>query len=229
MTEKEDSENNKFIIMKIDGKNRLLTKSFAPGIKVYNERSSHVKGHNYRVWDPFHSKLAAAIIKGLKNFPIKEGTRILYLGASTGTTVSHLSDIVGDKGVVFGVEMAPRVAREFVEKVAKHRKNVIPIIADARKPNKYHSIFGSIDLVYCDIAQPDQTQIAITNCQTYLPEGGKLLLTIKSRSIDVSKDPKAIFIEEAKRLESSRFKVIQTLYLEPFDKDHAMISAVFLK
>jgi rRNA 2'-O-methyltransferase fibrillarin len=49
----------------------------------------------YRVWNPFRSKLGAAILGGVDQIHIKPGAKVLYLGAASGTTVSHVSDIVG--------------------------------------------------------------------------------------------------------------------------------------
>ncbi|MEM2635122.1 MAG: fibrillarin-like rRNA/tRNA 2'-O-methyltransferase, partial [Nitrososphaerales archaeon] len=195
-------------------------------IQVYNEKLIKLNGLEYRVWDPFRSKLAAALLKGLKEFPISESSKVLYLGVSTGTTASHISDIIGNNGILFGVEFAPRVAREFIDRVVKHRKNVIPIIEDARRPDKYLSIFGKVDIVYCDLAQPDQTEIAILNCKKYLKNGGHLLLIVKARSIDVIKEPKEIFKIEAEKLENEGFKINQIIKLDPFDKDHALIDAI---
>ena len=42
---------------------------------------------------PFRSKLAAAILGGVENIWMKPGSKVLYLGAASGTTVSHVSDI----------------------------------------------------------------------------------------------------------------------------------------
>ncbi len=149
---------------------------------------------------------------------------MLYLGTSTGTTPSHVSDIVGQNGIVIGVESSMRVGREFLENVAKYRKNVVPYIADARAAEKFGSL-GRVDVVYCDIAQPDQTEIAITNCEENLKKGGKLLLVVKARSIDVVKDPREVFRTERTKLEKAGFTVEKIIELSPFDKDHALISA----
>ncbi|MCS7115988.1 MAG: fibrillarin-like rRNA/tRNA 2'-O-methyltransferase [Nitrososphaerota archaeon] len=219
-------EVNRLRKVKVDGEERLATLNLAEGIQVYNERLIKLNGLEYRVWDPFRSKLAAALLKGLKENPIDEGIKLLYLGVSTGTTASHISDIIGEKGILFGVEFAPRVAREFIDRVVKYRRNVIPIIEDARRPDRYFSIFGKVDVVYCDLAQPDQTDIAILNCKRYLKNGGHLLLVVKSRSIDVTKQPKEIFKGEAEKLENEGFRVNQIINLDPFDKDHALIDAI---
>ncbi len=205
------------------GRKALLTKNFAPGKKVYNEDLVLRDGVEYRTWDPFRSKLAAAIIKGLPDDVIREGARVLYLGASTGTTLSHVSDLVGASGLVVGVEFAPRVAREFVERVARERKNVIPFVADARDPSKYS--VSQVDVVYCDIAQPDQTEIALANCERLLKRGGSLLLVVKARSIDVLRDPVRVYAEEKAKLERAGYDVQAVMELSPFEKDHALILA----
>ena len=206
-----------------NGRKALLTRNLTPGKKVYNEELLFRNGVEYRTWDPFRSKLAAAIIKGLPPGVVAEGAKVLYLGASTGTTASHISDIVGPGGLVVGVEFSPRVAREFVEHVARERKNVIPFVCDARDPSRYSVTM--VDVVYCDIAQPDQTEIAIANCGRLLKRGGKLLLAVKARSINVIRDPGEVYAEERRKLEKARFSDHSTLELSPFEKDHAMILA----
>ena len=205
------------------GRTALLTKNLTPGKRVYNEDLLIRNGVEYRTWDPFRSKLAAAMLKGLPDNIIRKGSRVLYLGASTGTTASHVSDIVGEEGLVVGVEFAPRVAREFVEHVARERKNVIPFVADARDPSRY--AVAQFDVVYCDIAQPDQTEIAMANCDRLLKKKGSLLLVVKARSIDVLKAPERVFSEESRKLQRSGFAVNRVIELSPFDKDHALIFA----
>jgi fibrillarin-like pre-rRNA processing protein len=134
---------------------------------------------------------------------------------------------VGSGGLVFAIEFAPRVARELIEHVAKHRSNVVPVIGDARRPDTYFSVTGKMDAVYCDIAQADQTDIAIKNCRAYLKDDGYLLLVVKTRSIDVTKEPREVVDEEVAKLRSNRFDVEQTVNLKPFDKDHVMVLAKY--
>jgi fibrillarin-like pre-rRNA processing protein len=206
-----------------EGRTALLTRNLTPGKRVYNEELVLRNGVEYRTWDPFRSKLAAAILKGLPDSIIKEGSRVLYLGVSTGTTASHVSDLVGPRGLVVGVEFSPRVAREFVEHVARERENVIPFVSDARDPSKYSIV--RVDIVYCDIAQPDQTEIAIANCTSLLKKNGTLLLVVKARSIDVLKEPDQVYREERRKLENAGFEILSVVELTPFDKDHALIFA----
>lgn len=210
----------------MDGQKRLATINYVEGNQVYGEKLYKKSGVEYRVWDPFRSKLAAALIIGLDVFPIRQGSKILYLGSSTGTTVSHISDIVGHNGIIFAVEHASRVARDFLDRVANFRKNIIPILQDARHPKKYFSIYGKVDVVYSDIAQPDQTEIAISNCKMFLKDGGYLFLVIKTRSIDVTKSPKRVIENEIKKLHQS-FSIIQNMDLQQYDKDHALVVAKY--
>jgi len=221
----EEDKKNIFWV-KTEGEKKLATENLVPGNQVYKEKLILKKGIEYRVWDPFRSKLAASIIKDLEEFPFQEKSSVLYLGVSTGTTISHISDIVGPKGIIFGVEHSSRVARDFLDRVASHRKNIIPVIQDARQPQDYSSVYNKMDIVYCDIAQPDQTEIAISNCKLYLKNDGYLFLVIKTRSIDVTQPPKKIIEEEVKKLRTN-FQILQQIDLHPYDKDHAMIIAKY--
>ncbi len=217
-----------FFWIQVEGEKKLATQNLVPGNQVYNEKLIQHKGSEYRIWNPFRSKLAAAIMNDLKNFPFNQKSDVLYLGVSTGTTISHISDIVNQGGTIFGIEHASRVARDFLDRVASHRKNIVPIIQDARRPEEFFSVYKKVDIVYVDIAQPDQTNIAIENCRLYLKSGGYLFLVIKTRSIDVVKDPKMVIKDEIKKLETL-FEIKQTIDLHPYDKDHAMVIATLLR
>jgi fibrillarin-like pre-rRNA processing protein len=223
----ENSDFDNVYWVEISDRKVLATKNLAPGISVYGEKLIKEKGIEYRLWDPFRSKLAGAIMKGLKNMPIKPGSTILYLGASTGTTISHVSDIIDINGLVFGVEVSARVARELMDKVVKYRKNVIPIVEDARRPDRYAQfIFKKADVLYSDIAQPDATEITLNNSLMFLKKGGYLVLIVKARSIDPVLPTGEIIKREAKKLEDAGFKVIEILNLNPYDKEHGFILAI---
>ena len=217
-------EDNSYFWFTLDGEKKLFTENFTPQKQVYKEKLVVKNGIEYRNWEPFRSKLAACIMNGLEEFPFHDKSSVLYLGVSTGTTISHISDIVGPKGMIFGVEHSSRVARDFLDRVAVFRKNIVPIIQDAKRPDQYFSVFTKVDVVYVDIAQPEQTKIAIDNCKMYLKKGGFLFLVIKTRSIDVTKDPNQIINQEMKKLEND-FEICEKIDLRPFDKDHAMVIA----
>lgn len=171
------------------------------------------EGEEYRIWNPTRSKLGAAILNGLKNFPIKPGSTVLYLGVASGTTASHVSDIVGWEGKVFGVEFSPRVLRELVPLV-EERRNIVPILGDATKPEGYRALVPKVDVIFEDVAQPTQAKILIDNAKVYLKSGGYGMISVKSRSIDVTKEPEQVFKEVEKEL-STYFEVVERLSLEP--------------
>lgn len=211
-----------------DNKKILATKNMTPGRRYYTERLFKTGVGELREWIPYKSKLAAAYLKGLDIGFMNRVRRILYLGMATGTTVSHISDILADMGVIFGVEVAPRVMLEFLNRVAPYRDNIIPLFFDARKPDQYIDLIGGkVDLVYCDVAQPDQTKIAIDNSRALLNKNGILLLAVKARSIDAVKDPIEIYRGEEEKLGRSGFKVIKSIILDPYEKDHSMIYATY--
>ena len=209
-----------------DGAQRLATKNLTPGLNVYGERLVKVKGVEYRIWDAFRSKLAAAILKGVQNVPIEPGFKVLYLGAASGTTPSHVSDIVGEAGYVYCVEFAQRSIRDLVNNVAAYRSNISPLLADARMPEKYAMfVSGKVDSVYCDVAQPEQAKLLADNADVFLKGGGWVMLAVKSQSIDVTMDPDDVYRREADVLRRRGFDVLEVVDLEPFDKAHAMIVA----
>ncbi len=202
-------------------KNKLCTKNLTPGKKVYDEFLYSSKEGELRTWDPTRSKPAAAIQKGLHHFPLKEGMKVLYLGIASGTTSSHFSDIVGEEGLIYGIEIADRVLREILT-VAKKRKNIVPILADGRMPKKY-SWIEKVDLVYADIAIKDQSKVLIRNSEMFLKPDGFAMIAIKSRSIDVTKKPGEVYKEQRKKL-GKYFHVTDFVTLHPYEKDHGFIA-----
>jgi fibrillarin-like pre-rRNA processing protein len=202
------------------GDKHFATLNADPGNKVYNEKTVREGGKEFRLWDPFRSKLCGAMHRGLKTFPFAPGTKILYLGASTGTTISHLSDIVAGTGEIFAVEIAPQCMKGLMA-LSDRRHNIIPIHADARQPQEYEEV-GEVDVIYQDVAQPDQDDILIKNARMFLKKGGIAMICIKSQSIDVTKDPNVVFAQVLKKLESE-LEVLEKIRLEPFDKDHLFV------
>ncbi len=207
------------------GSKRLATENLAKGRSVYGEQLVKYKSVEYRIWDPFRSKLAAAILKGLATVPIQPSHKVLYLGAASGTTASHVSDLVGEEGHVYCVEFAPRAIRDLMNNVCAFRGNMSPILADARLPERYSTLVGKVDDIYCDIAQPQQAKVLADNADLFLIDNGWIMLAIKARSIDVTKEPSAVYKRETDILKARKFRVYEVLHLEPYDKAHAMIVA----
>ncbi|MEM2878347.1 MAG: fibrillarin-like rRNA/tRNA 2'-O-methyltransferase [Candidatus Hadarchaeales archaeon] len=207
--------------VELNGTRRMATENLTPGSQVYGEMLLKAGEKEYRVWDPYRSKLGAAIMNGLKKLPIGEKNSVLYLGAASGTTSSHVSDIVGVSGHVFCVDISPRPMRDLIS-VCSKRENMIPIIADARLPHIYAPLVKKVDVVYQDIAQPDQTEIMLKNSAIFLKKSGYGMLAIKTRSIDVTRDPDEIVEEEIAKLES-HVRIVERVNIHPYEKDHAVI------
>ena len=211
--------------MRLDGNMLLVTRNLTPGRIYYGEPTYMVDGVEYRSWNPTRSKLAAAIMKGVGVMPVKPGAKVLYLGAASGTTVSHVSDILGETGHVWAVDFAPRALRDLLDKVARYRSNVSPILGDANKPMEYSHLVPMVDVLFADVAQPNQAEIVVNNASMYLKEGGWAMLSIKSRSVDVRRRPRDVYEAEVAALEGGGLKVRELVELDPYEKDHAMALA----
>lgn len=197
--------------------NQIFTDNLLPGDRSFTKQLMKDGKRELREWNPYRSKAAAAIMNGLKTFPIKKGTKILYLGISFGTTSSFFSDIIGRDGVIYGVEISERSMRD-LNLVAEKRKNIVPILADARKPQDY-SWVEPVDIVFQDVATNDQSEIMIRNAKQFLKKDGFAMIAIKSRSIDVTKKPSIIYRQELDKLSDS-FRILEKIELDPYEKDH---------
>uniref|UniRef100_A0A182P355 rRNA 2'-O-methyltransferase fibrillarin n=1 Tax=Anopheles epiroticus TaxID=199890 RepID=A0A182P355_9DIPT len=208
----------------------LVTLNLVPGSEVYGEKRISVETDGdkkeYRVWNPFRSKLAAAVLGGVDKIHMPPGSKVLYLGAASGTTVSHVSDIVGPEGLVYAVEFSHRSGRDLLN-VAKKRTNIIPIIEDARHPHKYRMLVGMVDTVFADVAQPDQARIVALNAHNFLKNGGHFVISIKASCIDSTAVPEAVFASEVKKLQSEKLKPQEQITLEPYERDHAVVVGVY--
>ncbi|HMK53798.1 MAG TPA: fibrillarin-like rRNA/tRNA 2'-O-methyltransferase [Methanobacteriaceae archaeon] len=203
----------------------VATINLIPQLRVYGEKLVDFEEHELRIWEPRRSKLSAAIRNGLENFPVEEDSKILYLGASAGTTPSHLSDIATN-GLIYCVEFSPRMMRELLQ-LSRQRKNLIPILDDAAKPQHYQALMQEVDLVYCDVAQPRQTELFINNMRRFLKKDGWGIITVKARSIDVTQKPKKIFRQEESKLKQAGFQIVEKIDLEPYEKDHRALVCEF--
>eukprot|EP01069_Polyplicarium_translucidae_P001609 Polyplicarium_translucidae@DN1739_c0_g1_i1.p1 len=209
----------------------LVTKNMVPTEAVYGEKllqdtledSTKVE---YRTWNPFRSKLAAAILNGVEIMPIKPGSKVLYLGAANGTTVSHVSDLVGEDGIVYAVEFSARSGRDLTN-MAKKRPNIVPIIEDARYPLKYRMLVGMVDAIFSDVAQPDQSRIVVMNAQQFLKDCGWYVMSMKASCVDSVAAPEAVFAAEVQHLNKGKCKAREQVSLEPYHRDHAAVIGQF--
>jgi fibrillarin-like pre-rRNA processing protein len=194
-----------------DGRTRLATR----GEPVYGEPTDG----GWRCWDAGRSKLAAMLEAGLDT-GLAGGETVLYLGAASGTTVSHVADFAGP---TYAVEFAPRPVRDLVD-VAEGRGNLFPLLKDARKPATYaHVVESDVDAIVQDVATRGQARVAVENRQ-FLADDGRLLAAVKARSEDVTRDPEAVFEDALADLRDA-YEVLATARLEPFHEDHLGVVA----
>jgi len=199
---------------------RICTKNLVQGINVYGERHFSENGSEYREWVPFRSKLAAAVKKNLKTVPINNAAKVLYLGIAEGTTASHVSDIIGNDGLIVGIDISEKTMRKLLG-ICEQRKNIIPIIADANQPDRYVESLEHIkfDIIFQDVSQKNQVDILRKNAEIFLKPNGFALLALKAKSISSTSNVKNIF--EVQEIELKKhFKIIERVNLEPFEKDH---------
>jgi len=198
---------------------KYYTLNLIPGRDVYGEELIKEEGFEYREWNPDRSKLCAFLDKE-GSIPIQPDMDILYLGAGDGTTASHISDIVTE-GRIFAVELARDPFRNLLS-LSKERRNIFSIMADARNPERYEGIVGTVDFLYQDISQKDQTEIFLKNLR-FLKDNSMAIMAVKARSVDTSKDPEEIYEDVEKELKEQGCEVVLKSDISHRQKDHAML------
>jgi len=200
---------------------RIYTKNLLPGKRVYGERILIDKGNEYREWEIYRSKYGAGIKNGLTQSIFANGSTVLYLGSAEGTTVSHVSDIVGKEGAVFCVDIS-EIAMKKLARLAEERENLYPILSDAQMTENYKEFFKEkVDALFQDISQRNQADIFVRNAQ-FLKKGAYGALALKTKSISQAKDPEEVLEDELKLLKNE-FEVTQIINLEPYEKHHYLI------
>ncbi|ELY57397.1 fibrillarin-like rRNA/tRNA 2'-O-methyltransferase [Natronolimnohabitans innermongolicus] len=195
----------------IDGAERLATR----GDPVYGEPTDE----GWRAWNPARSKLGAMLALGMDT-GLEGGETVLYLGAASGTTVSHVADFAGP---TYAVEFAARPARDLLE-AADSRPRLFPLLKDARKPETYaHVVESGVDALIQDVATRGQAGVALENAR-FLADDGRLLLAVKARSEDVTRDPEDVFDDVRAELEDE-YEVLESRSLETYHADHLGIVA----
>ena len=211
----------------VKNKKKLATLNNADINEVYNEKLIKINGKQYNLWNPYTSKLAAAIVNGMEIFPILKKTNVLYLNGTIEKTLSHISDIIGVNGKIFILRDINENSKKILENVMNKRTNVFTITRDDGDPAKFSSKTEIVNVVYVDITQHNETEVAIHNCKRYLRDGGFLMLVVPTKKIDFVNNPNGQNLEEMQKLQSS-FEIIQQINLTDFFKEHSMIIAKFL-
>ncbi|KAM3564872.1 hypothetical protein MY1884_000472 [Beauveria asiatica] len=219
----------------------IATRNLTPGDSVYGEKRISVDESiqnddgtttttkvEYRMWNPFRSKLCAAIAGGADDIYMKPGSRVLYIGGASGTSVSHVADLVGPTGYVYAVEFSSRSGRDLIAMASK-RPNVVPIVEDARQPARYRMIVPMVDVIFADVAQPDQARIVAMNANWFLKVGGGVLISIKANCIDSTAPAAEVFASEVQKMRAEAIKPKFQLTLEPFERDHCLVAGEYTR
>ncbi len=202
----------------------LYTLNATPGITVYGEKTIKYRGKEYRSFTPKRSKLAACLKLGYDVNKILGFSKVLYLGAANGTTVSHLSDLLPD-GTIYSLEISPRCFRDLLV-LAKDRKNIVPLLNDASKPGDYRYMVPKVDMIYQDISQRDQVDIFLRNCDMSLRRGGGAFLMLKANCVDSTIPASMIYSESRQALENGGLKVLESIDISRYQKGHMGFIAV---
>ncbi len=196
----------------------LFTVNRTPGFRVYGEKLRTADGVEYRAWDPFRSKLAALLSRGVPvDFPPDVRT-VLYLGGAQGTTASHVSDLFPE-AAIFVIEKSPTAFAPLLA-LARRRTNLLPILADAQLPERYQADVGEAGFLYQDVAQRNQTAIFLENAQACLAAGGTAILMLKIRSVTQRRPSAAIARDARVALARSGLEIRSETSLAPFSRDH---------
>lgn len=185
---------------------------------VYGEKIRKTEVGFLREWNPKRSKVAAAIIKKISDIPFRQNSSVLYLGAASGTTVSHISDICSS-GRIYAVEKAYDPFVKLLD-LADQRNNIYPILEDAGQLERYAFFIDNIDVIYQDIAQRNQVQI-FNSAARYFRNAQDAMLVLKIRAISSRGNERDILQEEISKIDG--FRVIDTVDLSPFSKSNYMI------
>ena len=198
----------------------FFTEAVEPSaVPVYGERVTYRDRRALRRFDPFRSKLAAALARGYEGPLPRPGEAWLYLGAASGSTASHVADLTGPTGAVYAVERSLRPFAKLVH-LADRLPTLLPILGDARAPDEYAGDLPGIAGIYADIAQPDQPAILRENARRFLRAGGVALLALKTASMGRAGTPRRYAESASEELESGGLEVEESLGLEPFHKGH---------
>ncbi len=203
----------------------LYTEGLDPeGGPVYGERVLARDGRLLRHWEPHRSKLGAALAKQAEPTLPGVGETWLYLGAATGTTVSHVADLVGPRGAVLAVERSVRPFARLLA-LAERYPNVLPLLADARRPEEYAGDVATADGLYADVAQPDQVEIVLENARLFLGPSRPVVLALKTASLGRGPEPRAYLEAASRALAEGGLEVDSATALEPFHRRHFLVGA----
>ena len=209
----------------------LWTRNAGRGLSVRGERRKTDSRVEWRVWAASKSKVAAALLRTSNNpselLP-ETGSTCLYLGASYGSTVSHIHDHVCGSGNHHGgqdvaVEISPRAMRE-LSTLAASRPGLVTVLGDARVPTQVTPfIRGKADWIHQDLSIADQAQTFVKMSPAFLRPGGTGLLSLKAASERAAQGDDNSRVAKAERLlEQSNLELLERIDLTGLEEQHVM-------
>ena len=209
----------------------LWTRNAVRGVSVRGERRKTDSKIEWRAWAASKSKVAAALLRTSNNpselLP-ETGSTCLYLGASYGSTVSHIHDHVcgsgnHHSGQVVAVEISPRAMRE-LSALATRRIGLVPVLGDARVPSQIAPfIRGKADWIHQDLSIADQAQTFVKMTQAFLRPGGTGLLSLKAASERASQgDDVSRFAKAEGIIKESNLELIERIDLTGLEEQHVV-------
>lgn len=211
----------------------LWTRNAVGGTSVRGERRKRDGRVEWRKWDSHRSKVAAMLMR-TKSDPStlipEPGSLCVYLGASSGSTVSHLHDhICGagnhHDGRIIAVDISSRMMRDLVI-MCETRPGIIPVLADARHPlSVAQYLQRKSDWLFQDLSMPDQAKSFIESTSKPLTEGGLGIISIKAASERWAPGGDEQHFDESESLinSASHLQIIERIDLRGLEDQHIAI------
>ena len=228
--------------IQIGNEEQLATKNIVKGTKTRKEKIVIVNNEEFLEWNPYKSKLAAAIRSGLQILPIIKNSKVVCINLPEESTILHISNIVGSDGSVFVIDVNKN-KKSFLNKLVNTHKNIIPIYDTVDELPSSSSITGKVDALYVDILESEQIEQIVEKYGSLLKNEGFLMLVTKKDDAILENDIVGWMAEQRAGLNKireitaklkSQFEIIQEINLgvnyvmEPYHKLHAFILAQYL-
>ena len=229
--------------IQIGDKEQLATKNIVEGTKTHKEKIVIVNDEEFLEWNPYKSKLAAAIRNGLQILPIIKNSKVVCINPLEESTILHISNIVGSKGSVFVIDV-DKNKKSFLNKLVNTHKNIIPIYDTVDELSFSSSITGKVDALYVDIPESEQIETIVEKYGSLLKnEGFLMLIAKKDDNAIIENDIAGWMAEQRAGLNKireittklkSQFEIIQEINLglnygmRPYHKFYAFILAQYL-
>ena len=229
--------------IQIGNEEQLATKNIVKGTKTRKEKIVIVNNEEFLEWNPYKSKLAAAIRSGLQILPIIKNSKVVCINLPEESTILHISNIVGSDGSVFVIDVNKN-KKSFLNKLVNTHKNIIPIYDTVDELSFSSSITGKVDALYVDIPESEQIETIVEKYGSLLKnEGFLMLIAKKDDNAIIENDIAGWMAEQRAGLNKireittklkSQFEIIQEINLGlnyamgPYHKFYAFILAQYL-